>query len=174
MSWIKDIDNCSGLVKQLEKIGKSVVKVGILSKADEKMLIIAAANEFGAKIESRKAMKYLFAKMNEKDVKIQTSGPGAGKGYIEIPERPAIRNAFDKMYNVSDSIDFGLDNFNVTQNAEMMLNAIGSRMVGHVQESYRGDLSPANHPYTTAAKDGKDKTLINTGRLQQAVSFEVS
>ena len=63
--------------------------------------------------------------------------------------------------------------FEKTDDIKKAINAMGSTMVAKIQESYLSNIQPSNHPLTIALKDGKDKTLVNTGRLQQAVSYEV-
>lgn len=169
---ITDKDNTQEFLDSLKKVAEKEIHVGILGKADAKIQLIAAANEFGAVIKSDKARKWLFAHMADAGIKVQKKGNS--DGFIHIPERAAIRKAFDNGDNVGDAFRMGQMAFDKTGDIETAVNAIGSAMVGKIQESYIDGQWEKNHPLTTAMKDGKDKPLINSGKLQQAVSYEIT
>ena len=168
---ITDRNETAAFLAELKKFSGKEIHAGILAKENSELQIIAASNEFGAVIKSEKARKWFFANMHEKGIK-----PQKGKnsdGNIHIPERAAIRKAFDKSENITEVFKNGQLVFDKTGSILKAVNAMGSTMVGKIQESYLSNIQPSNHPFTTEMKGGKDKTLVASGRLQQAVSYTI-
>ena len=54
-----------------------------------------------------------------------------------------------------------------------MLDGIGLKMVSIVQKKIKSNIPPGNHPFTIEQKGGKDKTLVNTGRLGQSITHKI-
>ena len=96
-------------------------------------------------------------------------------GTSRTPSRPFMRNSVDdnadKISNFCKSKLKGIANG--SENAEMVLKAIGAMQVGLVQKTIReGDFVP-NAPSTIARK-GSDKPLIDTGLMRQSVHYVIT
>ena len=148
------------LVRELQYLASHHVEIGIFADAsrDEAvpMLVIAAANEFGAKIPKRQA---------------RLDNP---EKWIIIPERSYLRAWFDE--NV-DALQVTLERL-IGQIVEgkisgrAALEMIGGYVVTHVQ-AYMIDLkTPPNVPSTIARK-GSSNPLIDTGQLKDAITWRV-
>ncbi len=169
---ITDKDNTEEFLKELKKSGNAEIHVGILGKENEKIQMIAAANEFGAIIDTKKnpkVLRWFFAKMKEFGIVHEKSNH---PGFIIIPERAAVRKAFDNNDNIGDCFKMAQAIFDKTGDIGKAIEGIGSSMVGKVQESYLSNIAPKNHPLTVAMKSG-EKTLVNSGQLQQHVTYAV-
>lgn len=161
-----DQDNTKKLLSELKGLNKKI-RVGYLG--DDEMVKIGTINEFGAEIKSEKAKKYLFAKMKEAGIPIISKGGGP----IRIPERSHIRSTFDSKQSVDKVFNDAQKSFVNEKNIEKVVNVIGLSMAGEIQEKIASNIPPKNHPYTTFAKGGKNRTLINSGRMRQSVTYEV-
>ena len=171
---ITDIDHTPEFLAELKKACAKEIHAGILGKENSDIVKIATINEWGARIDYNahpKVLKWFYANM--RDQGIQALPKGTPKGYFIIPERAAIRKAFDNNDNISSVFKFGQEAFNNTGDIVKAIHAMGSKMVSKIQESYRSNIAPSNHPLTVAMKGGKDKTLVASGKLQQAVSYEL-
>jgi len=170
---IKDINNIPKLRKQLGHGGR--VKIGVFGE-NSHMAMVMHVQEFGAivsqdKEKTRKAMRYLFAKMKEEGIPIKPKTKNRGK--IIIPERAPMRNTFDDRKILEKIFRDARIIFSLGGNVKQILTAIGEKMVNGIQQTIADGLEPGQHPYTTAAKGGKNKPLINEGRLRQSIQFEV-
>jgi len=165
---IKDYDNTKKLISELKKINKTI-RVGYLGDAE--MVKIGVINEFGAVIKSEKAKRYLFAKMREAGIPIQSRGKGFLSPII-IPERSHIRSTFDSKQSMNTVFNSAKKSWE-HGSIENVINVIGVTAASEIQEKIASNIPPKNHPYTTFAKGGKNTTLIAGGRLRQSVSYEV-
>lgn len=91
-------------------------------------------------------------------------------GTDKIPERPAIRQAFDE--NLDEiirfcSVNYQLYTLDKISTAEL-LNRIGLFMVSLIKNSIRDLQEPPNAPYTIAKKKSSNP-LIDTGQMIQSV-----
>ena len=95
---------------------------------------------------------------------------------ITIPSRSYVRGTFDENLSILISLveeqEKQIQDGNQTR--KRALTMIGQTHQNQIQKamSTTGKFK-ANHPFTIARKNGKDTPLINTGRLRQAINFEV-
>lgn len=160
-----DHDNTKKLLSELKGLNKTI-RVGYLG--DDEMVKIGTINEFGAEIHSEKAKKYLFAKMKEAGIPVMSKGGGP----IKIPERSHIRSTFDSTRSVNKVFNDAQKSFSNERNIGKVVNVIGLSMAGEIQEKIASNIPPKNHPFTIHQK-GSNKTLIDSGRMRQAVTYEV-
>ena len=153
------------LVRELNYLATHKVEIGIFADAKREdgapMLVIAAANEFGAKIPKRQAR---FGGPDD-----ENSG-----GWIIIPERSYLRAWFDE--NV-DALQATIERL-IGQVVEgkisgrAALETIGGYVATHVQ-AYMVDLkTPPNAPSTIRRK-GSSNPLIDTGQLKDSITWKV-
>jgi hypothetical protein len=153
------------LVRELQYLASHQVEIGIFADASRDgavpMLVIAAANEFGAKIPKRQAR---FEDLDDENP----------EKWIIIPERSYLRAWFDE--NV-DALQATMERL-IGQVVEgkisgrAALETIGGYVVTHVQ-AYMVDLkTPPNAPSTIARK-GSSNPLIDTGQLKDAITWRV-
>ena len=153
------------LVRELQYLASHQVEIGIFADASRDgavpMLVIAAANEFGAKIPKRQA------RFEDPD----DENPG---GWVIIPERSYLRAWFDE--NV-DALQATMERL-IGQVVEgkisgrAALETIGGYVVTHVQ-AYMVDLkTPPNAPSTIRRK-GSSNPLIDTGQLKDSITWKV-
>ena len=153
------------LVRELQYLASHQVEIGIFADASRDgavpMLVIAAANEFGAKIPKHQAR---FGDLD--DV--------SPVGWVIIPERSYLRAWFDE--NV-DALQATMERL-IGQVVEgkisgrAALETIGGYVATHVQ-AYMVDLkTPPNAPSTIARK-GSSNPLIDTGQLKDAITWRV-
>jgi len=153
------------LVRELQYLASHQVEIGIFADASRDgavpMLVIAAANEFGAKIPKRQAR---FGDLDDENP----------VGWVIIPERSYLRAWFDE--NV-DALQATMERL-IGQVVEgkisgrAALETIGGYVATHVQ-AYMVDLkTPPNAPSTIARK-GSSNPLIDTGQLKDAITWRV-
>jgi len=153
------------LVRELNYLATHKVHIGIFADAKREdgapMLVIAAANEFGAKIPKRQAR---FGNLDDEN-------PG---GWVIIPERSYLRAWFDE--NV-DALQATMEHL-IGQVVEgkisgrAALETIGGYVATHVQ-AYMVDLkTPPNAPSTIRRK-GSSNPLIDTGQLKDSITWKV-
>jgi hypothetical protein len=153
------------LVRELQYLATHQVEIGIFADASRDgavpMLVIAAANEFGAKIPKRQAR---FEDLDDENP----------EKWVIIPERSYLRAWFDE--NV-DALQATMEHL-IGQVVEgkisgrAALETIGGYVVTHVQ-AYMVDLkTPPNAPSTIARK-GSSNPLIDTGQLKDAITWRV-
>lgn len=133
-----------GIGKRMQPAAPQTVAVGVLAKSGADLVIIAAANEYGAI---------------------------AGNGAV-IPSRPFLRLALRSKdvaafvrATMTTYYKGGLDLFGA-------LTRIGLFTQGAVRKSIGSNIPPPNAP-STIAKKGSSATLIDTGRLRQSISYEI-
>jgi hypothetical protein len=164
---IQDIDHTDEFMKQLEELTTTSIQAGVFSDKQEGGLLVAvSANEFGAKIPISNSMRKLFA---AKGFPLRSETK-----FFIIPERAAIRKAFDNDKNIDDTIDMGVAIFNKNNDVKQMIKAMGAKMISFIQVSIKANIPPANHPFTVMKKGGKNKTLINSGRYVQGVTYRTA
>ena len=153
------------LVRELQYLASHQVEIGIFADASRDgavpMLVIAAANEFGAKIPKRQArFEDLDGENPEK--------------WVIIPERSYLRAWFDENVDVLQATMERLIGQVVEGkiSGRAALETIGGYVVTHVQ-AYMVELkTPPNAPSTIARK-GSSNPLIDTGQLKDAITWRV-
>ncbi len=87
-----------------------------------------------------------------------------------IPSRPFMRNALNKpelaKFVATSAAAYMRGQFSLDET----LNRIGAYTTGLVQRSIGSNIQPPHAPSTIARK-GSNKTLINTGRLRQSITW---
>jgi hypothetical protein len=160
---IKDINKIPKFRKKLKELQKRKIQIGILG--DQQLALVGGVNEFGAKIPISDVMRKVFA-ANGFPIKKET------KNFI-IPERSWLRSSFDDKKNIKEVVKNAERFFIVDEPLKKVLDTIGLFMVAAVQKKIRSNIQPGNHPFTTQQKGGKNKTLVNTGRLIQGVTHKI-
>lgn len=162
--------NLSGLnriKKELEKIDKLEVAIGLLSdKVDSDLIIAASANEFGAKIKITPKMRGFLHSIG-----IHVS---PAKQYIIIPERSVYRanleeNKTKYQYKIRDSLNKIIEGKSLTVRE---LKKLGFTVETDIKKKIKSLSTPANAP-ATIKKKGANNPLIDTGRTRNSVSSEV-
>lgn len=136
--------------KEIEEMGRSFVKIGVLSNAGRypasqgnmNLAEVATAHEFGTE---------------------------------KIPERPFMRQAFDTSNRkISDFIKKERDKiYRGESSTNESLHKLGVLHQGQVQETITtGEFKPLAP--STIKRKGSSKPLIDTGRLRQSINFEVT
>ena len=153
------------LVRELQYLASHQVEIGIFADASRDgavpMLVIAAANEFGAKIPKRQAR---FEDLDDENP----------EKWVIIPERSYLRAWFDENVDVLQATMERLIGQVVEGkiSGRAALETIGGYVVTHVQ-AYMVDLkTPPNAPSTIARK-GSSNPLIDTGQLKDAITWQV-
>jgi hypothetical protein len=90
-----------------------------------------------------------------------------------IPERAFLRKTFDDDNAIREVFDFGAQIYDKTGDIKGMLKAMGLKLVAEIQKSIDSNIPPPNAPSTIKAKGGKNKTLIDTGRMRQGITFKI-
>lgn len=167
-----DAVNMNNLIKGLSAIQKQSVVVGVLSD-DEKLQLIASANEFGAEIHSPKAIKFMRVLAGKHKVKLTPHN----KGFIKIPERSFIRSTADDVEvqnKIVETTAFYLERALTAQNTfKEVLTRPAQLLKKLIQARIASDLTPKNHPLTIEIK-GNDKTLRGKSKtLIKSIDYEI-
>lgn len=164
----KDTRNYS-LHDKLKELNGMRVRVGIVGKSDSKLLTYAAVNEYGANIKiTAKTRRFLH--WIGIHVKNETT-------HIVIPERSYIRSTFDnkkvfeklrkKIQPLLKSV------LNGGNDAIDILDFIGLQLTSDVKRTIAEMKEPENHPVTIERKGKGKGLLVDSGRLTNAISYEV-
>lgn len=164
----KDTRNYS-LHDKLKELNGMRVRVGIVGKSDSKLLTYAAVNEYGANIKITTKMRK-FLHWIGIHVKNETT-------HIVIPERSYIRSTFDnkkvfeklrkKIQPLLKSV------LNGGNDAIDILDFIGLQLTSDVKRTIAEMKEPENHPVTIERKGKGKGLLVDSGRLTNAISYEV-
>lgn len=164
----KDTRNYS-LADKLKELNGMRVRVGIVGKSDSKLLTYAAVNEYGANIKITAKMRKFLHRIGI-HVKNETT-------HIVIPERSYIRSTFDnkkvfeklrkKIQPLLKSV------LNGGNDAIDILDFIGLQLTSDVKRTIADMKEPENHPVTIERKGKGKGLLVDSGRLTNAISYEV-
>lgn len=179
------IENDLGMEDLIRRIqaDSDHVDIGIHSDEDDKLVVIAAANEFGATINHPGGTAYGYATPGDAR-KHRVKFLKAGSGHkvlgvtkphtITIPARSYIRSTMDEKEGVYHSesrkllnkiVDNGL-----TKHAA--LDIMGQMIERDIKRKITTLRSPANAP-STIRKKGSDNPLVNTGLLGGSIRYVV-
>lgn len=89
-----------------------------------------------------------------------------------IPERAFLRITMDKKDTVPKAVKFAERIFDLTQDPEKILDSMGASLVSSVQDTIESNIAPPNAEATIKRK-GSAKTLQDTGRLKQGITYEI-
>ncbi|WP_296113114.1 hypothetical protein [uncultured Anaerococcus sp.] len=163
------IDN-SGLdeiIKNLEDLEKYYVVIGITAKNDSKLIMIANVHEYGCDIPVTNKMRGFFAYNFDVHLKKDTK-------VIKIPERSFIRSGFDKHnQEFADYEDILMSVVDGNISAKTFYEIIGQGGADMMRGFLINEVkSPANSGFTIKNK-GSSNPLVDTGRLVNAIDYEV-
>lgn len=194
-AWRGELDG------KLERLSRMKITVGVHGSVGGELLTIANVHEFGATIKPKKAknlaipLKPSMRGKSPREVSgntfvLESDGNrflvrDKGKDQIEflfmlvpsvtIPERSFIRAGYD---NNRDKLAEAcqkamtrviMDGITVEQAADY----IGAAAVSLVKR-YMRTIMPKKSRITLASSPGKSTTLVQSGRLQNAITYEVS
>ena len=169
--WV-NFQDWDGYLAELEK-DLSYVDVGITAKDGAEdhggisMARLAAVQEFGVVINVTPKMRG-FLGATGLHLKDDTKE-------ITIPSRPYMRGTFDEQENVLAKKADELEKAILTKgmSKRLALSELGQMHRQEIQKNMKTQGKYAeNHPYTIQKK-GSSNELIDTGRLRQAINFEV-
>lgn len=160
------------------------VDVGIHSDEGEKLVIIAAANEFGATINHPGGTAYGYATPNDaRKGRMKFLKKGAGYKVvgitkphtITIPARSYIRSTVDenedKYLGLADKLLSRIIDGSMTKFKG--LSVMGQTIERDIKRKIISLRSPPNAPSTIRAKKGEDNPLVNTGHLGGSIRYVV-
>lgn len=190
----------SSIEIELNKLANKKIIAGVV--ADEGSLLAkrVAANEFGAEIKPKKG-KFLaiplqpeFKGKSPKDFpdgffNFVKSEDGESAvlmlnkvacfllvGKVTIPERAAIRKAFDKretQEKVYSQARAAMERIlGGSGTADDLCNAIGQAVVASIKNSIASNIGPENSPLTKRLKNGTN-TLIDQADFLKSIGYEV-
>lgn len=163
---LKDINRIPALLKELQGLMVHKVEVGVLGDSDADMVMIATVHEYGASITVTPKMR---AFLHYEGVHLS-----ANTTTINIPERSFMRAGFDANETVLVST-FQEILYGVMAGAygwRVAYDRVGQFLARRLAR-YLVDLkTPANAPLTVERK-GSSNPLVDTGRLQQSITWRV-
>lgn len=172
---IEDINNMDSIIQGLREIERSSIVVGVSEKGGKDIQVIASANEFGAEIHSKKAMKRLFAMMREAGIPPARSYPK--KDFIKIPERSFIRATADDpavQAKLIETFRLALDQFlSGTNTAREVWTRTGQMMKRAIQSRIFTNIPPKNHPFTIKQKGSSETLKGKSGNLAKSIDYEI-
>ena len=164
---VEDRSNIDKILKTLEKLSNTAVRIGILSKSGGEILLIANVNEYGCSIpvtnKMRGFFRYEFGINISKNTKV-----------IKIPERSFVRSSFDENQNKLESYEELLEAVIDSKiSVDNFYQIIGNACVNLIKDYIKGGNFEPDSPVTLKHKRPTTKPLIDTGRLINSIDFEV-
>jgi len=178
-------DNDKGMRSIIEEIESEggFVDIGVQSDEEEELLVIAAANEFGATIKHKGGTSFGF-KTKKDAIKGKVRFLKKGKGFMElgktsaheikIPARPYIRGTIDskrdEINEMSDFLSNQIINGDITKH--QALTTLGQFIEGEIKK-YMVNLRTPPNAKSTVRKKGSNNPLIDKGFLIGAIRYAV-
>jgi hypothetical protein len=175
----KEVDHGWAALKRRFRQQSSVVKIGVQEDESQTLLVIAAANEFGATINHPGGTPYIIGKDGKaKFVSLSRGGKVAGftkPHKITIPARSYIRSNFDENEDNYDRLVETLYGRIIDGDLEVFagLEIVGLKVEADIKRKMVTLKSPANAPSTIRKKKGEDNPLIDQGTLLNSIRFVV-
>ncbi|MDN3365370.1 hypothetical protein QU577_26775 [Priestia megaterium] len=194
---IKDTNNMDQLSKNLKKLNKTSIKVGVFGSDDAELVKIASVHEYGMTIRPKKAKMLAIpvspkAKgkrpadfptlFNPKGTKVLAIPKGKDDmevlfvlmHSVTIPERSFIRAGYDENIDAISNKVADLVPPVIAGNVpfDAFADMVGLELAGKIQKKLRSISDPANSPTTQTVKRSSNP-LIDTGRLVGAIRHEV-
>jgi hypothetical protein len=164
-------DYTNELAKRAKELSGTELRVGVFADDGSELAMIAAVNEYGARIPVTKKLRGYFGAVFGVHLRKDTE-------FITIPERSFLRAGLAKA--MSDQ--------GVTQKVQQLLSAcfdpdkmmdvqqaydlIGALITGEMHEYLVELSSPPNSQLTTDRKHSSNP-LIDTGRLNQSITHKI-
>lgn len=187
---------------ELARLALAEIHVGILGSADSEMLKIAAVHEFGATIHPKNAKNLAIPLRSDMKGKSPRDIDGAffldngenrficrKKGKkgdqleflflllpsVTIPERSFIRASYDGNKDLlAKACENAVRRVILGElTAEQACHNIGTAAVAMVKR-YMRTIQPPKSDLTLASAPGKTTTLVQTGRLRDSITYEVT
>lgn len=164
---VEDRSDVDKILRVLEELASTAVRIGILSSAEGEILMIANVNEYGCDIPITNKMRGYFRGAFGINIKRDTTK-------IRIPERSFIRSSYDenkgKFRTYDDYLNAVLD---MKISVQEFYQMVGNACVNTIKEYIRrGNFEP-DSSLTLEQKKPKTSPLINTGNLINAIDYEV-
>lgn len=185
------------LTKNLEKLGKTSIQVGVFGEDSAEMVQIARVHEYGMTIKPKKAKALTIPVSPKAKGKRARDFPNLfrpkgtrvlaipkGKDDIEvlfvlvpsitIPERSFLRSGFDENESyIADKMESLMpDVVSGEIDIDVFADMIGLEFAGLIQKKLRSITSPANSSTTKTVK-GSSNPLHDTGRLVGSIRHRV-
>lgn len=165
---VEDRSDVDKILRVLEELSSTAVRIGILSSAEGEILMIANVNEYGCEIPITNRMRGYF--LHNFKVWLPTD-----KEVIKIPERSFIRSSYDENKNKFRSYDDFLGAvLDMKISVRQFYKIIGEACVNTIKEYIRDKSNfEENSGFTLEQKKHKTSPLINTGNLINSIDYEV-
>jgi hypothetical protein len=161
---INDKNKIPEVVRKMEELDGSLVRVGVLEEGKIKM--IAVVQEFGISIGVTDKMRRYLA----------TQGLYLKKStqHIRIPERSFIRAGWDENEKeILDKVEsLVLEAIEKGISVDAVLDGTGQETQGRIRDYARDLKDPENHPFTVEQK-GSSNPLVDSGNLIQNITYEI-
>jgi len=165
---IKDINQIPKIINVIDELNKKRVQIGILGddSKEPSILMIATVQEYGVNITVTDKMR-AFLHYQGLHLKDSTTE-------IKIPERSFIRAGWDTAKEDTQKVITKLlpSVLKLNMSVNDFYEIIGNYVVGKLHEYVDLISEPALHPFTIERK-GSTHPLIDTGRLNQAITYQV-
>ncbi|MGC4378258.1 hypothetical protein WD019_15220 [Fictibacillus sp. Mic-4] len=194
---IKDTNNMDQLTRNLERLNKKRIKVGVFGSDDSEIVMIARVHEFGTTIKPKNG-QFLTVPVSPKAKGKRASDfpdlfrPAGtnvlaipkGKNDFEvlfvllksvtIPERSFLRSGYDENIDyISKKIESMIDDvISGGIDPDVFANMIGMEFAGLIQKKLRSISEPPNSAATQAVK-GSSNPLMDTGHLVGSIRHQV-
>ncbi len=181
----KEWDGMINTVGKMKNPEGNAVDIGVFGENGSDEVIIAGAQEFGAKIDHPGGTSYGYrteAEAKAGKVRFMATGEGymqlgvTEAHEIKIPERPFIRKTFDdEKEGINQQVDKAkVDIVLGKVDKETFLKRLGLFFQKKVVEKIDSSKSWAepNAPSTIRAK-GSDHPLVDEGRLRQSITHRL-
>lgn len=164
MIKIVDKNRIPELKQQIKSLTGKKIQVGVFGDKEADLAMIAGVNEFGADIKVTDKMRAYLHYIGIHLKKTTT--------VIKIPERAFLRITMDKKETIAKAEKFAERIFDRNQDPNQILDAMGASLVSSIQETIESNLQPGNSDITVQRK-GSAKTLQDTGRLKQGITYKI-
>ena len=160
------------LVGELQYLASHQVQIGIFADTEREggapMLVIAAANEFGAKIPKQFKTTHVQGPMGSAKERDESAK------WIIIPERSYLRAGFDAHADeihgkMEHLLGLVLEGKSTGRHA---LNVLGGFVATRIQ-AYLTDLKTPPLAESTIKRKGSSNPLIDTGQLRDSITWQV-
>lgn len=164
---ISDKSRIDEILKSLKELESYYAVVGITSSAGGKLIMIANVHEYGCNIPVTNKMRGFFAYNFGVHLKKSTK-------LIKIPERSFIRSGFDKYKeNFANYEDILMKVIEGSISPRQFYEIIGQAAADKIMRFLIDEVKSPGNSGLTIANKGKSNPLVHTGRLADAISYEI-
>lgn len=166
---VKDVNRIPELIKELDRLERISVEVGVLGTEESFILMIANVHEYGVTIQVTDKMR-AYLHYNGLHLKKTTKE-------IVIPERSYIRAGYDSNFDKLQTHVKGQINLLIAgrTTAIEVGEFIGNWLTGELRQYITNLDTPGLSDYTIQRrKKNSSNPLIDTGRLRGAITYKVT